>query len=552
MSTIIEPLRPPQTGTWLGPKPRTSDRPPRPKSWRARSAAALKLLGGVGLLALVGWAATHWLVPGADRDATITATVRRVGLPITVTERGELESSVTKDVRCEVEGGQNKIVEIVPEGTRVTKDQVVVRFDTEELSRRYAEQEIKLKQAEGKEKAAKEELEVQKNKADSEVAKAQLALILGVLDQEKYLEGEYQVEVDNLNGLIKLAEHDLQEAEEKLKHYEKFVKKGFGTTEQLHARRAVVEQMRHYLNRDKAKLLVLQKYTHKRQETELTAKAEEAQRELARARSSGNAAIAKAQSDFEAAEVTAKLEKNVLAKQQKQLDNCVVKAPAEGILVFSKERWWDDSTRIQSGAMVHFQQPLFSIPDLTRMQMKVKVHEAMIKKVAKDQKAEIRIDAFPNQVLQGTIEKVATLASSDNFWMNRGVKEYECIVKIDNLPTDAGLKPGMTGEVKVHVNHLPDVIVVPVQAVAENEGQHYTYVVGPKGVERRPVSVGENNEKFVEIKDGLAVGEQVALDARARITAESKAKEGGQPQPPTTPAEPKSAQPTSVVASPTP
>jgi len=64
-----------------------------------------------------------------------------------------------------------------------------------------------------------------------------------------------------------------------------------------------------------------------------------------------------------------------------------------------------------------------------------------------------------------------------------------------------------------------------VQAVAEKEAKHYSYVVGGEGVEQRLVTVGENNEKFVEVKTGLSVGEHVALDARSRVAAETKAAE---------------------------
>jgi hypothetical protein len=48
-------------------------------------------------------------------------------------------------------------------------------------------------------------------------------------------------------------------------------------------------------------------------------------------------------------------------------------------------------------------------------------------------------------------------------------------------------------------------------------------------MEKRAIDVGENNEKFIEIKSGLKEGDQVALDARARMAAEAKAAEASQP-----------------------
>src|SRR5262249_9225393 len=151
-----------------------------------------------------------------------------------------------------------------------------------------------------------------------------------------------------------------------------FVKKGFGTLEQLRLKEVEVLQKKHLLESKQAKLMVLEKFTLQRQTAELKAKALDAERELARTRSSNAASMAKAKSDWEAAEVTARLEKDTLDRLKKQLEQCVVKAPQDGILVYAKDRYWDPSSRIQAGAMVHFQQGLFTLPDLTQMQVKVK------------------------------------------------------------------------------------------------------------------------------------------------------------------------------------
>src|SRR5438445_6437408 len=206
-----------------------------------------------------------WRPQGAVKEITVAA--RRALLPIIVGERGELESSKQTDVRCEVEGFQNKIVSILPEGVRVKKDDVVVVFDADQLKQKYADQEVKVKQAEGKAKAAKGELEVQKNKAETDFEKAKLDLTLAELDQKKYLKGEYKVEVDDKKGALALAKRDLQEAKEKLEHHQTLYKKGFIPLEQLRLKEADVEQKKYAVDRDEAKLMVLEVFTKERQVT---------------------------------------------------------------------------------------------------------------------------------------------------------------------------------------------------------------------------------------------------------------------------------------------
>jgi HlyD family secretion protein len=474
------------------------------------------------LLTAVAGVIRWWYWPGGGGDVEITATAVRGELPVVVTERGELESSLTVTAKCEVEVDQIKIVSIIPEGTRVKKDDVVVQFDADKLKSTLAEQEVKYNTAVGKFETARQELEVQKNKAESETAKAQLALTLAELDLEKYVKGEYQADLDEKKGAIKLAEKELQDADEKLKNYQTFVKKGFGTPEQLRLKQLELEKARNYLERDKAKLVVLEKYTKKRQEAELEFKAVDAKRELERTRSSGAANIAKAKADLEAARVVADLERGRFERCKKQLEFTVVKAPADGILVYSQSRWWDPQSRIQVGGMAMFQQPLFQLPELNRMQVKVRVHESKVKKIAAGQKADIRVEAYPNKVLHGTIKSVATLSDSADSWRRGGVKEYETIVTVDDLPSDAALKPGMTAEVAIQVKRLADVLLVPVQSVTEIAGHHYVYRPASGGVSRCEVTPGESNDKFIEIKSGLEGGERLCLDARTRGSAESK------------------------------
>ena len=376
---------------------------------------------GAVLVLVAVWLGWRWLFGGPAVTHEITALVARTDLPVIVTERGQLESARTVKAKCEVEGEANKIVFLVAEGVRVKKGEVVVRFDTDKIRRAVAEQEIKYKTAEGKTKAAKEELDVQKNKAESEVAKAELALTLAKLDREKYLEGEYKVEVDDKNSAINLAERQLKEAQEKLEGFRTFVKKGFGTPEQLTLKELEVARAQNNLERDKAKLMVLEKFTLRRQEVELTAKEKDAERDLARTHSTARANVAKAETDYDTAQAVGNLEKEQLERARKQLEHVDIEGAQEGIVVYEQTRSWDPTIRASNWArMIYYQQPVFLLPDLEFMQVKVKMHESKVKKIRAGQKATIRVEAFAGLVLKGTVEKVATLADSEGGWRGGG------------------------------------------------------------------------------------------------------------------------------------
>ncbi len=478
---------------------------------------ALVFLAVVGAGAYYAWMQQFWTKP--MEPAALTAKASLAPLRVTVTERGNLESRVTIDGICEVKGYENKIIFIVPEGTLVKPGDEVVRFDTEKIDKNIAEQEIHINEATSKVETAEQEIEVERNQGESDVATATLELELAGLDLRKYREGDYKVEWNNTNGAIALARFELEKAKEDLEHVRALVKKGFREPELLRQKEEDLRRTEFYLKRDEEKLTVLENFEYVRKMAELKAKAEEAGKKLVRAKATAKAKLTKLENALSSAKAALELRKKELDELAQLKEKCVIKATQAGVLAYANERWWDDERGIREGAMVHFRQKIFSLPDMSSMQAKVNVHESQIKKVKTGQKAQIRVDAFPNVLLEGTVTQVSPLADSTNSWMRGGVKEYTTVVTIDRMPSDE-LKPGMTAEVEILVNEVPDALVVPVQSVTERERQHYVYKRNGTGFERQTVKIGESNERFVAITDGLAPGDEVALDARIRALAE--------------------------------
>jgi len=73
------------------------------------------------------------------------------------------------------------------------------------------------------------------------------------------------------------------------------------------------------------------------------------------------------------------------------------------------------------------------------------------------------------------------------------------------------IRPGMTAKTEILVNHLDDVVHVPIQAVNPLEDQKVCYVANGSKVEQREVEAGEFNDEFIEIKNGIQEGDRVCL-----------------------------------------
>ena len=146
------------------------------------------------------------------------------------------------------------------------------------------------------------------------------------------------------------------------------------------------------------------------------------------------------------------------------------------------------------------------------MQVKTQVHEAVLDQVRAGLPATIRVDAFPDQLFYGIVHEVAVVPASSG-WFSSGVKTYDCVVRIDGEV--AGLKPGMTAVVEIHVDRLKDVLTVPVQAIVQRNRDNWCYVQTKRGVEKRLLKLGRSNDKFVQIQEGVANGEHVVLNPMA-------------------------------------
>src|SRR5262245_41603808 len=257
--------------------PPAPSRPNKPRrSWR--SPRMLALAGALLIILIAGTGiAWRWWSSARIKAEIITATVIRGDLPITVTERGELDSLKSVEVRCEVEGKDGvKRVSTEPEGVHVSAGQEVARYDTDAIKNSYDQQEIKFKTADGNARSFKAELEVQENKQKSDVAKADLAAQVALLDLEKYEKAEYDADYFERKGAIDLAQKELDEAKSDLKFSERMVTRGLTQLEQHRAKENLVNNKDYVLKQNQAKLKVLE-FDRRKKITEFKFKATDAQ-----------------------------------------------------------------------------------------------------------------------------------------------------------------------------------------------------------------------------------------------------------------------------------
>jgi len=452
-----------------------------------RWAVTTLLVGGVIAGVAYSWKhAVGWLTYSEPAREVLTHIAVRGPLKITVTEDGNLESASNIDVKCEVAGGST-ILWIVEDGRQVEKDDVIVRLDQAGINEQLNAQKIAFNKAKALKIQAKEDYEA-----------ARIAV-------DEYRQGTFQQEMQTIESQITIALENLRSAENMLAHTQRMTRKGFATPLQLEANKFAVKRAELELATAETAKNVLEKFTFTKMVKQL-----EAARDAAKAR-------------MESEDAAFDLEKSKLEQLQQQVELCTIRAPQSGMVIHANEqgrRRRSEQAVIEEGAVVRERQSIIRLPDLSRMQVKVLVHESRVDQVKLGMTAQVTV---LDQQFDGEVVSVANQPEPSS-WFSANIKQYATIVSIRG--EQQGLKPGMTAEVEILIEELADVLSVPVACVVEQEGEFFAWVDGPSGPKRRPLVLGPSNDSSIVIQDGIAASEEVLLNPRAMVEEARREKIG--------------------------
>jgi len=428
-----------------------------------------------GVVGLVAIAATF--VPGAfsprDTGPKLTHTIARGDLVVTVIEQGTLESSNNTEIKCKVRG-YNTVIWVIEGGTEVKAGDELVRLDTKRIEDALSLQTTNAHTA----RATLEQTLA--NEARAEIAIS------------AYLEGTYKSQRKALDRGVTIARRNLLAAHKMLDQSEMLFKRGYVTELEVEGNEFTVTQAELELNVRETELHVLEEYTkNMRMET-----------------LEGDLKATRSKLEADKAGLAMDEGRRDLAK--KELDQCVIKADRDGLVIYPSTAEWKDTPDITEGATVRKDQVLLLMPDLSKMQVKVGIHESIVERIKPGMAARVTL---PDKTLDGTVSSVASVTRPAGWWTGNVVK-YDTIIE---LPSVEGLKPGMSAEVEVIMDRYEDVLTIPVAAVVETAEGDFCWVKTADGAKRRSLKLGDTDDSFVAVEAGLKEGDEVALNPLAFI-----------------------------------
>ncbi|OHB54220.1 MAG: hypothetical protein A2Y07_01975 [Planctomycetes bacterium GWF2_50_10] len=320
-----------------------------------------------------------------------------------------------------------------------------------------------------------------------------------------------------LEAKIDLANEEFKRAKDQLDWTEKLFAKQYASRGNLEADQLAAKRKSIELDQAKTELDLFLRYEFPKMAEDTLGKYTESQMKLERTYSEARSKLTQSVTKLRSSEATYELQKNELAKLYRQFEACTIRAPKAGLVVYANTGdSWRAREPMEAGASIRERQLILSLPNTAEMAVEMKVHESNVDKVKVGLPTRISIDAFPDVALTGEVFKISLLPDQTRSFLNPDLKVYATDVSIDG--DNDFLKPGMSAKVEVIIQELEDVITVPVQAVINRGGTRYCYVQKGKGLEERKIKTGAFNDVSIEVQNGLAAGERVALNPPRSMT----------------------------------
>ena len=181
-----------------------------------------------------------------------------------------------------------------------------------------------------------------------------------------------------------------------------------------------------------------------------------------------------------------------------ELSYTTVVAPISGVVA---------SRSIKTGNFVQINTPIMRIVDTSRLEAVLNVPERELATLKAGLPVTLAVDALPGQTFKGTVDRVSPVVDS-------GSGTFRVVASFEG---GGVLKPGMFGRIRVDYDQRADALVVPREALLDDESDPAVYVVRERKAVRVPVKLGYLDGEWAEVRAGVREGEPVVTAGKAAL-----------------------------------
>ena len=170
-----------------------------------------------------------------------------------------------------------------------------------------------------------------------------------------------------------------------------------------------------------------------------------------------------------------------------------------------------------AGVVTEIEQPLtgtnitpatatFTIINPDSLYFKSEIDQEEVTKISVGQKATIKIDSFPDTVLDSEITHISFVPISGQ---TSTVYEIRFKLPVDNK--NLSYRYGMDGDAQITLEQQENSLVIPLDAINDDNGKSFVWVKGEKDLVKKYVSTGIENDIEIQILEGLNPNDSVVI-----------------------------------------
>jgi membrane fusion protein (multidrug efflux system) len=193
-----------------------------------------------------------------------------------------------------------------------------------------------------------------------------------------------------------------------------------------------------------------------------------------------------------------------LAQAETNLAYSYIRAPFAGYIA---ERNLDTGSYVSSttASTSTMSRGILSLHEVDTVRVLIEVVERDIPLVKIGQQAELRAEAYPDRIFEGTVTRIVQA-------LNRATRTMT--VEVDLPNRDRRLKGGMFARVEVMVGTHHQALQIPIDAVSRLEDTQYVYIVEEGKARRVDIEVGVRQGNHLEVTKGLTGNEEVIVSGK--------------------------------------
>jgi len=160
------------------------------------------------------------------------------------------------------------------------------------------------------------------------------------------------------------------------------------------------------------------------------------------------------------------------------------------------------SVPVTTGDTVTTQTPVYIVGDLSSLMVETFIPERFSNAARRGLPAKVSLQAFPGETFQMVVEELSPV-------LDPASRTLRIRLRFSGR-TDPRIRAGMFATVSLVTNTRRDVPVIPRGAVINTYGSWIVFTVDDSNIaSRREISLGLENENFIEVVQGLVPGELV-------------------------------------------